>query len=112
MYSSQLEKSYAPALRGLHRLEANFAKDEKLKISYTEFMKEYIDLDHMSPVSNVDRHINLSLFYLPHHGVWKEASTSTKLRTVFNGSCKTPAGVSLNDLLNIGPNLLQNLKVI
>ena len=94
LYSSQLEKSYTPALRALHRLQANFAKDEKLNISYTEFMKQYIDLDHMSPAPNVDSQTNPSSCFLPHHGVWKETSTTTKLRTVFNGSCKTPSGVS------------------
>ena len=40
--------------------------------------------------------------------MWKETSTTTKLRTVFNGSSKTKSDVSVNDLLHIGPNLLQN----
>ena len=40
--------------------------------------------------------------------MWKETSTTTKLRTVFNGSSKTKSGVSVNDLLHVGPNLLQN----
>ena len=34
----------------------------------------------------------------------KETSTTTKLRTVFNGSSKTKSGVSVNDLLHDGPN--------
>ena len=47
-------------------------------------------------------------FFLPHRGVWKESSSTTKLRTMFNGSIKTPSGNTLNDLLHIGPNVLQN----
>ena len=47
--------------------------------------------------------------FLPHHGVWKEASSTTKLTTVFNGSWKTRPGISLNQLLLAGPNLLPNL---
>ena len=86
------ENSHSAAL---NRLEAHFAKDEKLKIAYTEFIKEYIDLGHMSLSSNLDSVSNSQVF-LPHHGVWKETSTTTKLRTVFNGSSKTKSGVSVN----------------
>ena len=108
MTSAHLESSHSAALRGLNRLEANFAKDEKLKVAYTEFIKEYIDLGHMSLSSNLDLLSSHSQAFLPHHGVWKEISTTTKLRTVFNGSSKTKSGVSDNDLLHVGPNFLQN----
>ena len=36
-------------------------------------------------------------FFMPHHGVLKETSSTTKLRVVFNGSEKSNNGVSLND---------------
>ncbi|XP_077280429.1 uncharacterized protein LOC143907486 [Temnothorax americanus] len=39
----------------------------------------------------------------------REASTSTKLRVVFNGSTSLPSGDSLNKCLRVGPNLLPNL---
>jgi hypothetical protein len=39
---------------------------------------------------------------MPHHGVVKEASSTTKLRVVFNASEKTGSGVSLNDVLRVG----------
>ncbi|XP_057335118.1 uncharacterized protein LOC130673919 [Microplitis mediator] len=42
-------------------------------------------------------------YYLPHHGVLREQSTSTKLRVVFNGSSKTSSQVSLNDIMHTGP---------
>ena len=44
--------------------------------------------------------------YLPHHGVWKGSGTAAKIRVVFNGSARTVSGVSLNDELLVGPNLL------
>ena len=87
--SAHLENSHSAALRALNRLEANFAKDEKLKLAYIDFIKEYIDLGPMSLTSNSDSSSNSSQAFLPHHGVWKETSTTTKLRTVFNGSSKT-----------------------
>ena len=62
----------------------------------------------MSLSSNFDSFSDKSQTFLPHDGVWKETSTTTKLRTVFNGSSKVKTGVSVNDLLHVGPNLLQN----
>ena len=88
----------------------NDGKDEKLKIAYTVFIKEYIELGHMSLSSNLDSLSVHSQAFLPHHGMWKETSTTTKLHTVFNGSSKTKSSVSVNDLLHVGPNLLQKIS--
>ena len=46
------------------------------------------------------------------HGVVKEASTTTKLRVVFDASVKTSSGVSLNDQLLPGPNLYPHLTSV
>ena len=103
----QLGKSYNTALRTFQRMESNFKKDEKLKLAYVEFMKEYLELNHVILDTNIDSQ-TVDAFFLPYHGVWKERSLTTKLRTVFNGYIKTPSGNTLNDLLHVGPNLLQN----
>ena len=100
--------SFYQAARALKRLEANFAKDAKLRIEYHKFMQEYIDLGHMTKVIGEEPSANSNFFFLPHHGVWKESSSSTKLRTVFNGSAKLPQGESLNHLLHVGSNLLKS----
>lgn len=39
----------------------------------------------------------------------KESSTTTKLRVVFNASAKTASGLSLNDVLKIGPKIQGDL---
>jgi len=49
------------------------------------------------------------IVYLPHHGVVKEHSGSTKLRVVFDASAKNSKGVSLNDVLLVGPTLQDDL---
>ena len=51
-------------------------------------------------------------YYLPMHGVVKEASTMTKLRVVFDASAKTSSGVSSNDQLLPGPNLYSHLTSV
>lgn len=40
--------------------------------------------------------------YLPHHGVMRGSSSTTKLRIVFNGSVAGTTGISLNDHLTVG----------
>ena len=100
--------SYFHAVRALKRLEANFAKDAKLKVEYTKFMQEYLDLGHMTKVVGEEPSPSSDYFFLPHHGVWKESSSSTKLRTVFNGSVKLSNDESLNNLLHVGSNLLKS----
>ncbi|CAG4978224.1 unnamed protein product [Parnassius apollo] len=47
--------------------------------------------------------------YLPHHGVLKFDSNTTKLRAVFNASEKTSTGFSLNDLMECGPKLQRDI---
>lgn len=44
-------------------------------------------------------------FYLPHHGVLREQSRTTKLRVVFNESSSISTGKSLNDILHSGAKL-------
>ena len=71
-------------------------------------MQEYIDLGHMSHV-NQDTQMSEPIVYLPYHGVIKEASTTTKLRVVFDATAKTSSGKSLNNLLFVRPTLQDNL---
>lgn len=50
--------------------------------------------------------------YLPHHPVIKESSSTTKIRPVFDASCKTDSSPSLNDCLIKGPNLVEEIPAI
>ena len=70
-------------------------------------MREYQDLGHMQPVShNVHPSVD---YYIPHHPVFKPTSTSTKTRVVFDASAKTSSGVSLNDIMLVGPVVQRDL---
>lgn len=48
-------------------------------------------------------------FYLPHHGVVRDSSSTTKLRVVFNGSQNTNLGHALNDDFLVGPKVQTDL---
>ncbi|XP_062558135.1 uncharacterized protein LOC134223013 [Armigeres subalbatus] len=74
------------------------------------FMDEYLKLGHMSKVeeATVDK---VKRCFLPHHPVVKEASTTTKVRVVFDASCKT-SEVFLNDVLLVGPVVHDDLRSI
>ena len=51
-------------------------------------------------------------YFVPHHPVFKESSSSTKVRIVFDASAKDPNGNSLNDCLLKGPNLLPDIAAV
>ncbi|XP_055522715.1 uncharacterized protein LOC129716896 [Wyeomyia smithii] len=71
-------------------------------------MREYLSLGHMRPIE-AEYSGNSMAYYLPHHPVIKEASTTTKLRVVFDGSAKTSTGYSRNDALCVGPVVKNDL---
>jgi hypothetical protein len=73
-------------------------------------MKEYEDLGHMEPVPSQEE--NNTCYYLPDHPVFKESSSKTKTRVVFDGSAKTSNGLSLNDILQVGATVQPDLYSI
>lgn len=100
------------ALRRFRSLERRLDHDELLKTQYAGFMREYLELGHMRRVENRESTNSDPAFYLPHHAVFKESSSTTKLRVVFDGSCQSPSGISLNDALMVGPVVQQDLLSI
>ncbi|XP_071632823.1 uncharacterized protein [Temnothorax longispinosus] len=99
------------AVSRLRALERRFKSNPDFRASYNSFMQDYLDSVHMEVMRNpfpLDGHI----YYLPHHGVYKLDSTTTKLRVVFNASSRYPNGLSINDTLLSGPKLQQDLLAI
>ncbi|XP_011687034.1 PREDICTED: uncharacterized protein LOC105449476 [Wasmannia auropunctata] len=102
-----LGNSYDIALKRFYSLERKLNKNPQLKGQYTQFMDEYQALDHMRPAISDTQGTNFT--YVPHHAVLKPSSSTTKLRVVFDASCKTDSGISLNDTLMVGPLLQQDV---
>nr|CAH7744291.1 unnamed protein product [Callosobruchus chinensis] len=65
----------------------------------------------MSKVTSTDSSDGI-YYHIPHHFVTKEKSLTTSLRVVFDASCKTTSGHSLNDFLLVGPTIQQDLLSI
>jgi len=93
-------------------LERRIENNTELKNEFIKFMKECKELGHMEQVFDDDYTNNVNTCYLPHHAVMKKSSTSMRLRVVFDASCKSDNGVSLNDTLLKGPVLQDELLFI
>ena len=102
---SNLGDSRSIAARMLASTQRRFLHNPEFQRLYTDFLDEYASLGHMQRLAAVPG----DAFYLPHHGVLRESSLTTKLRVVFNGSQKTPTGRSINDFLHAGPKMQQEL---
>ena len=51
-------------------------------------------------------------YFIPHHPVFKDTSSSTKIRIAFDTSSKDSNGTSLHDCLSKGPNLLPDIAAV
>jgi len=98
----KLGDSLEAATKRLYALEKRLSKDHKLKQQYIHFMKEYQELGHMTEVEPNDEDSH-PIYYLPHHSVVKESSSTTRVRVVFDASAKTSSNLSLNDVLMVDP---------
>lgn len=107
---SELGDSSAKAKKCLASILRCLENNTEYGRLYTEFMSEYEYLDHMrkAPAELSETPI----YYLPHHGVLREQSKTTKLRVVFNGSSITTSRTSLNDLLHIGPKIQPDISEV
>lgn len=107
-FDQHLGQSKPQAVAQFKQLEKRFVRDEKLAVSYKAFIDEYIALKHMKPCTMP----TTPSCFLPHHGVLRPESTTTKLRVVFNASATTTTGSSLNQLMECGPNLQQDIQAM
>lgn len=100
---SNLGESKTMATKRLISLERKFQQNSLFKIQYTDFMEEYKRLQHMTKLDYLEK--DKTYYFLPHHGVLRESSLTTKLRVVFDGSASSDSGWSLNNLQFKGPTI-------
>ncbi len=91
------------ALSRLLSNEKSLKAKRKLN-AFSVVMQEYLDLGHAEVVPQNELNQTPSC-YLPVHGVFKDSSTTTKVRAVFDASARSSNSIALNDTLLPGPNL-------
>ncbi|UYV79296.1 hypothetical protein LAZ67_17001982 [Cordylochernes scorpioides] len=77
---------------------------------YDRVFQEWLAEGVIEKVSPED--LNRNCHYLPHHPVVKANSNTTKIRPVFDASCKDKGNLSLNDCLASGPNVIEQIPAI
>ncbi|XP_055859309.1 uncharacterized protein LOC129921489 [Episyrphus balteatus] len=110
----QLGTSRFNAMKQYLRNEKGLKSKPIVKTEYDRVLSEYIELGHMSstPPYELWNDGCVQSFYMPHHAIFKPQSITTKLRVVFNASCSSSNGNSLNDLLYPGPVLQSDITLL
>ena len=103
--SKPLGESRSQAVRRFLSLERSLHSKGQFQ-EFSTVTEEYFKMKHakLVPVADLQKYPK-EVFYLPMHAVRKEHSTTTKVRAVFDASAKSASGVSLNDLLLVGPTV-------
>lgn len=96
--------SRAIAWRRFIGLERKFERHPDMKEFYIKEMRDLIAKGHLKAVNRAPKP-NQICFYIPHHFVF------TKPRVVYDGSCATNTGVSLNEVQMLGPKLQLDLHL-
>ena len=100
-----LGESRSQAVRRFLSLELSLYSKGQFQ-EFSTVMNEYFEMGHAEQVPPDDlKKPSENTFYLPMHAVRKEHSTTTKLRVVFDASANSSTGVSLNDILLVGPTI-------
>lgn len=94
-----LGNSKSSAIKRFSSLERRLQKQPAVKQMYGGFIQEYERLGHMTKTSSAHTSTQVE-YFLPHHHV---------LRVVFDGSCKSESGKSLNDCQFTGPTIQNDL---
>ena len=107
--SSGLRNNFSLAKHRLTQLKKRFALNPKLFTKYKDLIQRHFDLGYAMPAPD-DVSSSEVRWYLPHHPV-VNTKEPVKVRIVFDCSAKHQ-GVSLNDYLLQGPNMIQNLVTV
>lgn len=106
---ADLGESLSTAVKRLIGVEKRLSKSPELKLQYSDFLREYENLGHMTRISPNEVSNSGINYYIPHHAVFKENSSTSKIRVVFDASCATSTGLSLNDVTKLGPKVQSDL---
>ncbi len=104
---TKLGESKSKAVSALKRIENRY--ELNLRQRYVEVIEDYFQKGHLEEEKPAK---GVPIYFIPHRAVVKPTSTTTKVRIVFNASCPTSTGISLNDVLMVGPTIQPELVEI
>jgi len=81
------------------------SRKDSVSDSYEKFVNDWIKKKVLIPIAREEM-VDGECTILPHHGVIKISSTSTKLRVVIDGSAFEAFMKAINEFLTAGPNIL------
>lgn len=102
--TSDLQNNKQQALRRYGQLKKKLDADKEYKLEYSAFMEDLLTSGHAEKAKTLPE--GHHVWYLPHFGV--RHPQKRKLRVVFDASAKFN-GVSLNDVLLQGPDMMNSL---
>jgi len=94
----------------LNSLMKRFENNEELKQMYYDHILNYITRGQVETAPAEEP--TSTVFYLPHQAVKKEKHGKTKWKIVFDASSHETNVPSLNNVLEMGPNLLPEIVAI
>ncbi|XP_064622140.1 uncharacterized protein LOC135484496 [Lineus longissimus] len=105
---SPLPDNKSIASKRHYLLEKKLNRDEDVKRLYTETLEGYVSKGFARKLSEEEAvHRSPKTWYIPHHGM-TNVNKPGKIRVVFDAAA-TCQGISLNDTLMTGPDLLNSL---
>ena len=112
--SPELLSNYSQARTRLISCEKSLKRDELKRAAYKTAIEDYVKCGFARELTKEELKAieDKPRYYVPHPPVFKESSSSTKVRIVFDASAKDPNGNSLNDCLLKGPHLLPDIAAV
>ena len=99
-----LSSNYGTCVSRLKGQLTKLRKDPEVLQECDSIIQEQVEKGIVEKVINLES--SNSPHYLPHRPVVRREAETTKVRIVYDASCKDrPGGVSLNDCLHVGPSL-------
>ncbi|KAF2894389.1 hypothetical protein ILUMI_11784 [Ignelater luminosus] len=104
-----VDNNYFSALSQMKNLTFKLLKNTRL-IEYDKVIREFMDNEIAEEIPSDCS--SEKTYYMPHHPVYREDKTTSKIRVVFDASAQAPGFASLNELLYCGENLVQDIMKI
>jgi len=106
-----LPDNYETSLKRLNGLLKRLRQEPDILLEYDAVIKDQIKRGIVEVVDTPEPGEEGKVHYLPHHAVIRKDKSTTKLRVVYDASCKS-TGPSLNDCLYTGPTMSQKIMEI